>query len=72
MIVNITSIRLKSLWKFFLLSYYALNIVRQTKSQKGFISLKNTGFGFMHYTVTCWETEEDLRVFARVARTRNQ
>lgn len=65
MVVSITSIRLRSLWKFFQLSYYALQIVRQTKQEKGFISLKNMGFGYLHYTLTAWESEEDLRRFAR-------
>ena len=65
MVVNITSIRLRSLWKFFSLSYHALGIVNQTKRQKGFIKLKNTGFGYLHYTLSAWESEEDLRTFAR-------
>ena len=65
MVITITSIKLRSLWKFFALSYYALQIVRQAKTQKGFLKLKSTGFGYLHYTLTGWETEEDLRVFAK-------
>jgi hypothetical protein len=65
MIVNIASIKLRSLWKFFPLTYNAMHIVRQTRSQKGFIALRNTGFGLMHYTLSTWENEEDLKAFAR-------
>lgn len=65
MIVNVTSIRLRSWWNFFALSYYAMHIVRQTKSQPGFIKLKNTGFGYDHYTMSVWQDEESLRKFAR-------
>ena len=65
MIVSITSIRLRSLWKFFSLSWHGLQISRQTRNQKGFLKLRNTGFGYMHYTLTLWETPEDLKAFAR-------
>jgi hypothetical protein len=65
MVVNITSIKLRSLWKFFALSYYALQIIRQTKTQKGFLKVRSTGFGYLHYTLTSWEAEDDLRKFAR-------
>ena len=65
MIVNVTSIRLRSLWHFFALSYNGLLISRQAKSQPGFIRLKNTGFGYVHYTLSVWENEEALRQFAR-------
>ena len=65
MIITITSIKLKSLWHFFKLSYFGLTIVRQTKDQKGFITMKNTGSGYMHYTMSCWEHEDDVKLFAR-------
>ena len=65
MVVNVTSIRLRSWWKFFTLSYYAMHIVRQTKKQPGFIKMKNTGFGYDHYTMSVWKDEESLRNFAR-------
>ena len=65
MVVNVTSIRLRSWWKFFALSYYAMQIVRQTRSQPGFIKMKNTGFGYDHYTMSVWKDEESLRKFAR-------
>jgi len=65
MIINVTSIHLRSWWKFFALSYYAMHIVRQTKVQPGFIKMKNTGFGYDHYTLSVWKDEESLRRFAR-------
>ena len=65
MTITITSLKLKSLWNFFSLSLYGLKISRQAKRQKGFIKLKNTGAGYLHYTMTCWEQEEDAKLFAR-------
>jgi len=65
MIITITSIRLKTVWHFFKLSFFALRIVRQTKQERGFVSMKSTGFGYMHYTLSVWENEEALKRFAR-------
>lgn len=65
MIVTVTSIRLKSLWGFFRLSLYGLKISQQIKTEKGFIKMKNTGLGYMHYTMSCWQREEDAKNFAR-------
>ncbi len=64
MIVTITSIKLKSIWKFFALSYFALSISKQVVKQKGFLKFKKTGIGKLHYTLTAWETEEDMKAFA--------
>jgi heme-degrading monooxygenase HmoA len=33
------------------------------KNEKGFLKMKNTGFGLMHYTLSAWETEEDVKRF---------
>ena len=63
MFVTVTSIRLKKWWHFFRLSQYALRITRQIKNEKGFIKMKNTGFGLLHYTLSAWESEEDLKRF---------
>ncbi len=63
MIVTVTSIRLKKWWYFFRLSYYGLQITRQLHREKGFLILKNTGFGMMHYTLSAWENEEDVERF---------
>ncbi len=65
MVITITSIRLKSWWRFFQLSMHGLKISQQLKSQKGFIKLKNTGFGYVHFTMSAWESEEDVKVFYR-------
>jgi len=62
--VNITSIELKSPFKFFPLSRYALSILRQLKTTdcKDF---KKRGIWTMHYTMTLWENEEQLKAFAK-------
>lgn len=41
-----------------------MHIVREMKKEKGFIKFKNTGFGYMHYTISAWESEQDLKRFA--------
>lgn len=65
MIINVTSIRLRSVWNFFALSYNGLLISRQAKTQPGFIRMKNRGFGYDHYTLSVWASEEALKQFAR-------
>lgn len=65
MYISLTSIRLKSVWKFFQLSNNGLKISRQCKKEKGFAGMKNTGFGHDHYTMSRWETEEDRDRFYR-------
>lgn len=65
MIIVVTSIKLRSLFGFFRLSYQGLKIMRQTRQQKGFVSMKNTGFGYMHYTLSAWESLEAMQNFAR-------
>lgn len=65
MFVTITSLKLKSVWGFFKLSLFGLRISNQAKKEKGFVSMKNTGFGYMHYTLTQWESEDDLKRFSR-------
>ena len=64
MFVTITSLRLKSIWGFFKLSLLGLKSSNQAKKEKGFLAIKNTGFGYIHYTLTQWQTEEDLKRFA--------
>lgn len=65
MFVTVTSIRLKSVWLYFKLTYNAMHIVRQCKTEAGFIKMKNTGFGYLHYTLSMWKTEDDLKRFAK-------
>jgi hypothetical protein len=64
MTITLTSVRLRRLWHYFKLTYLALKIVRQTKTQMGFVKMKNTGFGYMHYTLSIWESEQDVKNFA--------
>ena len=71
MTVTITSIRLRKLWYFFILSYLGLKVQLGIKSNKGFIKMKNTGFGYLHYTLTAWENIEDMKNFARSDGHRN-
>ncbi len=65
MFVTVTSLRLKSLWGFLRLSWLALKITRQLKAEKGFIKMRSKGFGKLHFTLTQWQTEEDLKRFAQ-------
>lgn len=65
MYITLTSIRLKTVWKFFQLSKNGLNISRQCKKEPGFAGMKNTGFGLNHYTMSRWEREEDRNRFFR-------
>lgn len=63
MIVTVTSLKLRKLWNFFHLSFHGIRVMKQTKNQMGFIKMKNTGFGYMHYTLSACETEEDVKKF---------
>ncbi len=65
MIVTITSVRLRKLWYYFPLTYRALFITLQIRRSPGFIEMKNTGSGYLHFTLSAWKTEEDMRTFAR-------
>ena len=59
----ITLIELKSPLKFFSLSLSALGIMKQLKASNH-IAFKKKGFWTKHYTMTLWETEEELKEFA--------
>jgi hypothetical protein len=61
---TITSIKLKTIFKFFPLSIYALNIVKQLKTTNC-LDFKKQGFWTLHYTMTLWESEEQMKEFAR-------
>ena len=65
MFITVTSLRLRSLWGFFRLSWLGLKISLQARKSKGFVQMKNTGFGYLHFTASLWESEEDLKAFAR-------
>lgn len=61
MTITITSIRLRSLWYFFKLSLHGLKITLQIRKVPGFIKIKNTGAGYLHYTITAWESKEVMQ-----------
>ncbi len=65
MIISITSLKLKHLWGYFPLTYRALFVTLQLRKQKGLIKFKNTGLGYDHYTLTAWQSEADMKAFAR-------
>lgn len=65
MVITVTSIKLRSPWKFFRLSIFGYKVQKQIKVEKGFIKLKNTGFGKDHYTLSVWQSTEDLKRFAK-------
>lgn len=65
MIITVTSIKLRSVWHYFKLTMLAFKIVKQLKSEKGFINMKNTGFGYDHYTLSVWKSTDDLKRFSR-------
>jgi hypothetical protein len=62
--VTITSIELKSPFKFFALSAQALKITKQLKASK-YKAYKSKGFWTKHYTMTLWNDEEEMQEFAR-------
>ena len=65
MYITITYVRLKKRRYFFALSYRAMKITFQTRREKGFIQMKNTGWGYLHFTISAWETLEDLKRFSK-------
>jgi hypothetical protein len=64
MTVTITSIKLKSAFKFFPLSYLALRIIRQL-SGTNYLNKDTWGVWTLHFTVTAWNSEQELKDFAR-------
>lgn len=64
MVVTITSLRLRSLWGFFRLSWNGLKISLQARRSPGFIAMKNTGSGYLHHTLSLWEDEKSAKAFA--------
>jgi hypothetical protein len=65
MMITVTSIRLRSVWGFFRLSLFGMKIHRQLQTQPGFLKIRHTGFGYMHYTLTAWESAEAIKDFVR-------
>jgi hypothetical protein len=64
MVVTLTSLRLRSRWGFFRLSWNGLKISLQARKSPGFVAMKNTGSGFLHYTMSLWEGEKEAKAFA--------
>jgi len=62
--VTITSIELKGPMKFFALSKEALSITKQLRATQC-KAYKKKGFWTKHYTMTLWNSEEELKDFAR-------
>lgn len=60
--VTITSLELKSPLNFFALSLSALKIMKQLKTTN-YLGFKKRGVWKTHYTMTLWETEEDMKDF---------
>ena len=65
MIAVITSIELKSPFKYFPLIANSSQIVRQLQKSDGCIGYKFRGIWTKHYTITCWETHEQMGAFAK-------
>ncbi len=68
MLITLSAIRLRKLWYYFPLTYNAMFVVLQIRKQKGFILMKNTGFGYWHYTLSVWESEADMKAFSHTGR----
>ena len=62
--VTITSLELKGPLKFFALSYSALQIVKQMRGTNC-LAFKKRGLWTKHYTMTLWNTEDELKAFAK-------
>jgi len=61
---TITSIELKGSLNFFALSCSAMKIMKQFKSTK-YKGLKNKGMWTTHYTMTLWNSENEIKEFAK-------
>jgi hypothetical protein len=66
MLVSITFIELKTPFHFFSLSYNAMKIVKQLQQvETKCIARENTGFWTKHYTMTLWNSKEEMEKFMR-------
>lgn len=64
MLISITYIKLKKLRYYFRLSLWGLKITRQASASPGLIKQKNTGFGYHHYTLSVWQSAEEMKSFS--------
>ena len=65
MVVTLTSLKLRSRWGFFRLSWNGLKISLQARKSPGFVAMKNAGSGYLHFTMSLWKDEKDAQAFAR-------
>jgi heme-degrading monooxygenase HmoA len=63
--ITVTSIQLRSPWQFFQLSNHGRKIQAQAKKSPGFVKMKNTGWGKLHYTLSVWDSEAEMKDFVR-------
>lgn len=63
--ITLTSIQLRSVWQFFELSNHGRKIQGQAKKTPGFVKMKNSGCGRLHFTLSVWESEAAMRAFVR-------
>ncbi|MFD2203336.1 DUF3291 domain-containing protein [Shivajiella indica] len=61
---TITSIELKGPFQFFALSARAFSILKQLKSTN-YKDFKKRGIWTKHYTMTLWNSEEELKKFSK-------
>lgn len=61
---TITSIELKGPFQFFVLSARAYSIIKQLKATN-FKDFKKRGIWTKHYTMTLWNSEDDLKAFSK-------
>ena len=64
MIATITSIALKSPFNYFVLSFRAWKIMKQLKTANH-IDFRKRGVWTKHYTMTLWQSENEMKKFAK-------
>lgn len=61
----VTSIKLRSFWKFFSLANYARKIVTSLRNEPDCVAVKTTGFGKDHFTMSLWKDENSMKEWYR-------
>jgi len=64
-IISITYIKLKTPFHFFSLAKYAMYIIKQLKADPNCQGHRQKGIWTHHYTMSKWNSEEDMLQFAR-------
>ena len=65
MVVTITYLRLKSVWKYYSLIRYSSRIFVYAKKHSGNLAAKSRGMFKDHYTITSWSDSDSMKNFAR-------